>query len=189
MSRSLITLALIVVTAACGSSAPKSPEKTPPAKAPALLQTGEPVKFEVLETFLPGEDFAKANGWQRSDLTGMALTVPIRGSQASVTLRKDGVEIVVNIIDTVFNQSLYAPVAAFLTEGFSSKSPDGFKRATTMQGQPAFEEWTRADRTGGVTVLVGKRYLLHVQGTGIDTTDVVTRVATAIDLAKLAVLQ
>ena len=56
------------------------------------MQSGDPVKFEILETFLPGDDFVTKNGWQKRDLTGMALTVPIRGSQASLTLRKDGVE-------------------------------------------------------------------------------------------------
>ena len=184
MTRALVALALVVV-AACGSSS----QSAATASNVAAFQSGDPVKFEVLQGFLPADEFLTREGLQKSDMTGMALTVPIRGSQASLTLRKGDVEVVVDIIDTVFNQSLYAPVAAFLAEGFSTKDDRGYKKAVTFQNQPAFEEFTSAERTGGLTILVGKRYLVHLQGTGIASTDIVRAVASQINLTKLADLK
>ena len=183
MSRVFI-VALLACSMACGS------KKDDPTKSNlAAFQSGEPVKFETLQGFLPDDGYLTREGWHKSDLTGMALTVPIRGAQASVTLRKDNAEVVVDIIDTVFNQSLYAPVAAFLAEGFEAKDAKGYKRSITIQNQPAFEEWTSADRTAGLTVLVGKRYLVHLQATGLPSTDGVKAIASQINMAKLADLK
>lgn len=184
MLRALIVLA-VVSTTACGSSS----KSAATASNIAAFQSGDPVKFEVLQGFLPSDEFIIKDGWQKSDMTGMALTVPIRGSQAALTLRKGDVEVVIDIIDTVFNQSLYAPVAAFLADGFATNDARGYKKAITFQNQPAFEEFTSADRTGGITVLVGKRYLVHLQGTGIGSTDIVMSVASQMNLTKLAELK
>ena len=83
MSRVFI-VALLACSVACGS------KKDDPTKSNlAAFQSGEPVKFETLQGFLPDDGYLTREGWHKSDLTGMALTVPIRGAQASVTLRKD----------------------------------------------------------------------------------------------------
>ena len=46
MSRTLITLTLVLTTVACGSSPQKLTKAPQPAK-PALVHTGEPVKFDL----------------------------------------------------------------------------------------------------------------------------------------------
>jgi len=185
----LIVLTVVAAPAfsGCGSSEPK--EISIADAAQALQSTGEPVKFEALQGFLPGTDAIATAGWAKKEMTGMALTVPIKGSQASLTLKKGGSEVVIDIIDTVFNQSLYAPVAAYLSNGFYSSDGSGYKKAVSIGGQPAFEEWNRKDRTGGITVLVGKRFLVHVLGTDIDSMEPVTFVAGQVDMTRLAALK
>ena len=84
---------------------------------------------------------------------------------------------------------MYAPVAAYLSTGFSVTDENVYKKGLTIAGQPAFEEWDKNAKTGSVTMIVGKRFLLHVQTTGVDNTDLAKSVATRIDTAKLAALK
>ena len=67
------------------------------------------------------------------------LAEPMKGAQASLTLKKPGTQVVINIIDTVFSQSLFAPIATFLADGFSERSASGFKTSIKFQELPAFE--------------------------------------------------
>ena len=160
----LLLLMSLVLAPACSSST----QDTTPASTTAALQSGTPVPFESLQALLP-----TVPGWTRGEMTGMVLSVPMRGTQASLVLSRGETRMNVEIIDTVFNQTLYAPVAAYLDEGFAASTEDGTKRALKIQGQPAFEEFTTAGQSATVTVLVGKRFLIHVRTTGVpDTTSV-----------------
>lgn len=189
MPRSFHSLVIVALVSAAACSKP-APKKADLQRLATSLQTGaDPVKFEVLQEFLPPNDFIVSDGWQKKDMTGMALAEPIRGSQAQLTMRKGDASVVIDIIDTVFNQSLYAPVAAFLADGFAVKDEIGYKKAITIQGQPAFEEWARADRHAGITVLVGKRFLVHLQGTGFSSAEPLKTIAAQINMAKLALLK
>jgi len=184
-TRFLAVVAVLLI-AGCRSSEPQTMSI---ADAKALQSGGEPVKFEALQGFLPGTDAIASAGWEKKDMTGMALRQPVKGEQASRTRKKGDIEVVVDILDTVFNQSLYAPVAAYLSNGFNSSDANGYKKAVSVGGQPAFEEWNKKAHTGGLTVLVGKRFLVHVRGTGLDSMDSVTFVAGQIDLTRLAALK
>jgi hypothetical protein len=95
----------------------------------------------------------------------------------------------IEIIDTVFNQTLYAPVVAYLTEGFQTTTDDGTKRAAKVQDQPALEEFTQDSQTAALTVLVGKRFLVHVETTGVSDMTSARIAAAGIDMAKLAALK
>lgn len=184
--RLLVVLSLVTVSA-CSKPAPKKADLQRMATA---LQSGvEPVSFQTLQEFLPSSEFLASDGWQKNGMSGMALAEPVRGSQAQLTIRKGDTKIVIDIIDTVFNQSIYAPVATFLAQGFSTNDEIGYKKAITIQNQPAFEEWARTDRHAGITVLVGKRFLVHLQGTGFSSTDPVKAIAGQINMAKLAALK
>lgn len=186
--RSLV-VTVVVALAISGCHAANSKKADVVETAKSLQSSDEPVKFEALQGFLPSTDAIATAGWEKREMSGMALSVPIKGSQASITLKKGDAEVVVDIIDTVFNPSLYAPVAAYLSNGFSAKDANGYKKAVTVAGQPAFEEWNKTDRTAGLTVIVGKRFLMHVLGTGVDSTEPATFMAGQIDMARLAALK
>ena len=126
--------------------------------AVSAVQSGTPVPFESLQALLP-----TVPGWTRGEMTGMVLSVPMRGTQASLTLSRGDARMSIEIIDTVFNQTLYAPVVAYLTEGFQTTTDDGTKRAAKVQDQPALEEFTQDSQTAALTVLVGKRFLVPRQ--------------------------
>lgn len=183
------TVVIVAALAVSGCGSPDSKKGDVAETAKRLQSSDEPVKFEALQAFLPGTDAIATAGWEKKDMTGMTLTVPMKGSQASMTLKKGEAEVVIDIIDTVFNQSLYAPVAAYLGNGFYASTGNGYKKAVTVGGQPAFEEWNSKDRTSALTVLVGKRFLVHVLGTNVDSVEPVTFVAGQIDFTRLASLK
>ena len=130
-------LSAVLIIAAISVSACGSREKTSVPDVKALQSGVEPVKFEALQGFLPGTDAIATAGWGKKDMTGMALTVPMKGSQASMTLKKGEAEVVVDIVDTVFNPALYAPVATYFSNGFYASSGNGYKKAIAIGGQPA----------------------------------------------------
>lgn len=148
------------------------------------MQSGEPVKFESLQALMP-----EVAGWDKGEATGMSLSVPFKGAQASMTLKKGDDEISIEIVDTVFNQMMYAPLALYLSAGFSTSDENGYKKGLTISGQPSFEEWDKNAKTGSVTMIVGKRFIVHVQTTAVDNTELAKSVANRIDTAKLAALK
>lgn len=166
------------------SSCDSKNEKNTVAKAAAMQSAGEPVNFEVLKPLLP-----VMSGWEKKEVTGMMLAVPLKGAQVSERLVNGNAEVVVDIIDTVFNQSLYAPVAAFMEKDFSSSDANGYKRAITFQNEPAFQEWSSKDQTGGLTVLAGKRFLVHLRGKGLNSIEPLLGIASQINIAQLAALK
>lgn len=176
--RLLVAVALIAASACAGPAS----DATPAATASAL-HTGTPVPFEALQALLP-----TVPGWTRGEMTGMVLSVPLRGTQASLQLTRGDAAMSIEIIDTVFNQALYAPVAAYLADGFTSSTDGDTTRAVKVQGQPAFEQFTRDGQTAAVTVLVGQRFLVRVQTTGVPDMTSARGAADAIDMAKLAAL-
>jgi hypothetical protein len=176
----LLLLMSLVLAPACSSST----QDTTPASTTAALQSGTPVPFESLQALLP-----TVPGWTRGEMTGMVLSVPMRGTQASLTLSRGDARMSIEIIDTVFNQTLYAPVVAYLTEGFQTTTDDGTKRAAKVQDQPALEEFTQDSQTAALTVLVGKRFLVHVETTGVSDMTSARIAAAGIDMAKLAALK
>lgn len=190
MKPAIIAASVIVAALALSACSASESTKTSAVDAAKALQSGgEPVKFEALQGFLPGTDAVLTAGWQKKDMTGMVLSVPMKGSQASMTLTKGETEVVVDIIDTVFNQSIYAPVAAYLGNGFYSSTGNGYKKAISVGGQPAFEELNKKERSAGLTILVGKRFLVHTLGTNVDSVEPVSFITGQIDIARLANLK
>jgi hypothetical protein len=191
----LLLAATIATSSACGSPRPPGRRPKPDAQTAVpkvvneLQAKTEPVRFDVLQSQLPSDDYLKAEGWQKSDMTGFMLAEPMKGAQASITLKKAGTQVVINIIDTVFSQSLFAPIATFLADGYSEKDDNGFKTGIKIQGFPAFEEWTRQDRSAGLTVLVGQRFLVHLQGTAMNSTDPLKALASQINMVRLSALK
>lgn len=177
MARRLL-LSMVFVSACSGAQPRATPE------AMRALQGSEAVTFEALQALLP-----TVPAWTRGEMTGVVLSEPVRGTQASLTLSRGDARMTIEIVDTVFNQALYAPVAAYLDEGFTASTDARHTRAVRIHNQPAFEEFTTEDQRATVTVLVGKRFLVHVQTTGVPDTTSARNAAESIDMAKLAGLK
>jgi len=147
-------------------------------------KTVEPVAFDALAGVLPS-----VSGWQMAQPVGERMTSPFPLSQTETTYRQGAVQIDVKVVDTGFAQMLIAPWSMMLATGYSRESSDGYEKAVTVGGNPGFESWQKDSKNGDLNVLVGKRFLVTIEGHDLADTKVLHEFASKIDLGKLASLK
>ena len=143
----------------------------------------EPVDFKALQGILP-----TVSGWEREEPKGESMTVPVKFSQAETAYTKDEARIEVKIVDTAMSQLLTMPYQMFLMTGYSTKTDTGYEKATKVAGQPGWEKWDSAAKRAEVGLIVGKRFMVNVEGTNTDVKTVQDLIG-KIDLGKLAGLK
>ncbi|HEY0876528.1 MAG TPA: hypothetical protein VGD94_23845 [Vicinamibacterales bacterium] len=144
----------------------------------------EPVRFQDLIALLPEID-----GWEQEQPTGERMTSPFPTANAKATYTKGDARIDVEVVDSGFNQLLLAPAMMFLQSGYSVENTSGYEKATTVNGQPGWEKWDIPSKSGEVNALVGKRFLVTIEGDNIDDTNILKEVASKIDFGRLAALK
>jgi hypothetical protein len=187
----IVTLA-IVATAACGKSAEQQQaEDTAKAIADATksgadqMAAGvaamtkgleqmskastntEVVPFETL-----GATFPAFSGWTRAEVEGSTMTMPMKMSEAKTRYSDGDKRIRLEVVDAALAQMMFIPFSAFLTTNYSERSSSGYKKGTTVNGEPAFEEVNTRNDTAELTVVVAKRFIVKAhgnKGTGIET--------------------
>jgi hypothetical protein len=141
----------------------------------------DPVSFRELQTA-----FGDLKGWEKEKPTGERMTAPVSFSQASVTYRQGDASIDAKIVDSGFNQILMAPFAMFLTSGYEKETQDGYEKSVKIGEYPGWERWNSDGKDGELNAVIGKRFLLTLEGNGIESTKVLYELAQATDMAKLA---
>jgi hypothetical protein len=144
----------------------------------------DPVSFRDLQAAMP-----ELSGWERQKPTGERMTSPFAFSQASVAYTKGDAEIRLKIMDSGFNQLLFAPYTMFLASGYEKETDDGFERSANVAGNPGWEKWNKGDKEGELNVVVNKRFLVQIEGNGIDDVKALHSVLEQTDLKKLAALK
>ena len=158
--------------------------------ASALSGTGpdgkpvEPVAFQALQTTLP-----TVSGWERGDPQGQRMNMPFPFSESEAEYRKGDARIEVKVVDTGFAQMLIAPWSMMLAAGYSRESSDGYEKATTVSGHPAVEKWDQSSKRGELNVLVGKRFMVSLDGRRLDDTKALHEFASQMDFGKLAAMK
>ncbi len=158
--------------------------------AAALSGTGadgkpvSPVAFQALQTQLP-----KVSGWEMGEPEGERMTMPMPFSQIEADYRKGDANVDVRIVDTGMAQMLVAPWSMMIAAGYSKESSDGYEKATTIGGNPAVEKWSKRDNRGELNILVGKRFMITVEGRDLSGIQDVQAFASAMDFAAIAALK
>ncbi len=207
----VLSIAAVAVTAAaCGKSesqkaaeaaskrledAAKSAEKGDTAKSleemgkalGALASGGssgqkpvEPISFRDLQGAFP--DIA---GWEKGKPTGEKMTSPVPFSQATVKYTVGESTIEAKLVDSGFNQLLIAPMSMFLQAGYEKETEDGYEKATKVAGYPGWERWNSETKRGEVSAVVGKRFIMTVEGDNLTDTKPLYQV---VEKAKLGAL-
>jgi hypothetical protein len=144
----------------------------------------DPVSFRDLQALFPELD-----GWQKSKPTGERMSSPFSFSQAEVAYTKGDARIELKMVDSGFNQLLLTPYAMFLQAGYEKETEDGYEKSTTVNGQPGWEKWNTEGKRGELNALVGKRFLVTIEGDQIADAKALHDVAARIDMGKLASLK
>ncbi|MCL4811543.1 MAG: hypothetical protein KJ061_03610 [Vicinamibacteraceae bacterium] len=144
----------------------------------------EPVSFRDLQALFP-----TVEGWEMAKPSGEKMTSPFAFSKAEVDYQKGESSVSVEITDSGFNQMLFAPFMMFMAQGYEKETSEGYEKSTKVGDYPAWERWSSDTRDGELNVVVGKRFLVRVEGDGIDDMSVLHDVAKRIDMGKLAQLK
>ena len=147
--------------------------------------TGGTGKVEVLPFESLGAALPEVSGWQRGEVTGSSTSFPFPMSQTEATYENGEARIEVEIIDTALNQMLFAPFAMYLAGNYSERTSDGYRKGTSIKGQPGFEEVNTSDKTAEITLVVGKRFIVHARGRDV-AVEPVRAVLDRMDFGKLA---
>lgn len=206
----VLALALAVTVVGCGKSAEekqveetaKTAEKAAEEAAKGLEQVAkgleslangggsgdakpvDPVSFRELQALFPDID-----GWQKGKPLGERMSSPFPFSQAEVAYTKGDARIELKMVDSGFNQLLLTPYAMFLQAGYEKETADGYEKSTQVNGQPGWEKWNSEGKDGELNAVVGKRFLVQIEGDDIDDTKVLHEVAGKIDMGRLAALK
>ena len=142
----------------------------------------EPVTFQALQTHLP-----KVSGWEMDgEPEGERMTSPVPFSQVEARYKKGDSRMEVKIVDTGFAQLLLMPWNMMLASGYSKESSSGYEKATTVGGNPALEKWNKNSKNAELDVLVGKRFMVTIEGHDVDDTKAVQEFASKFDFNALA---
>jgi hypothetical protein len=117
------------------------------------------------------------------------MTSPFPFSTTEARYTKDDARIEIKMTDSGFNQLLLTPYAMFLTAGYEKETSDGYEKSTKVNGQPGWEKWNSEGKDGELNALVGKRFLLQIEGRQIEDIKVLHDVAGKIDMGRLAALK
>jgi hypothetical protein len=142
-------------------------------------------KVEVLPFEKLGEAFPEVSGWTRGEVTGETTSFPMAISRSEANYTKGDSRIEVEVVDAALSQMLFAPFSMFLAANYSERSSHGYKKGTSVKGEPAFEEVNTQDNTAEITVVVAKRFIVTsrgARGTGIEP---VRAVLEQMDFSKL----
>lgn len=141
-----------------------------------------PVSFKTLLTYLPAEIGGMPQSNPRGETSSMGEW---KYSNASADYEGGELSARVEISDYAYINMLYAPVRMWLKMNISRESTEGFEHTVEVAGYPAYEKFQNSGKRGELTVLVGDRFIVNINTTGLDE-DAPRKVAEAMALKKLA---
>ena len=144
----------------------------------------EPIAFQTLQTHLP-----KVPGWEMDEPEGQRMTMPVPFSQVETDYRKGDAHVELTIVDTGMAQLLIAPWSMMLAAGYEHETSDGYEKAVNIAGNPAIEKWHKRDKSGELNILVGKRYMVTIDGRDVADIKELHQFASAMNLNAIAALK
>ena len=154
------------------------------AKEAQDMKAVEPVHFAKLIELLPKAPSGwAADGEPRGETTN---AMGFKVSMAEQSFSTEGKSLRVKITDGAFNAPLYTVIT--LAAQFARESSEGYEKGVTLDGNPGVEKWRKNGGDAELNVVIGKRYFVEIEGSGI-TPELVRGVWGSVDRAKLAGLK
>jgi hypothetical protein len=140
--------------------------------------------YADLQKYLP----ASVNGYTREEPDGESINMAGASySTASVNFKKDnGDNIKVTLMDYNAAYGMYSSVTALWAMGMSVDSPEEKAEGVKFDGSiGGWEDYHKKTKDATITLGIGYRFWLEVEGTNQDGVDFVKSVAKTMDLSKL----
>jgi hypothetical protein len=140
----------------------------------------EPMTFQALETALPD-----LSGWKMAKPEGERMTSPIPFSKTETDYQNGEERVEVSITDTAAAMMLLMPVRMMVATGYSRETSNGYEKAVSVNGMPAVEKWSSANKDGELTVLVNDRFIVQFDGRNVSGVKTLHDFAAKTDFGKL----
>lgn len=154
------------------------------AKETQEMKAVHPVHFSKLVELLPKAPAGwEADGEPRGETTSaMGFSI----STAEQRFSREGQSLRVKIMDGAFNAPLYTIIT--MAAQFARESTEGYEKGVTIDGNPGIEKWRKDGGDAELNVVVGKRFFVEVDGSGV-TPELVRAVWDSVDRKRLAALK
>ena len=141
----------------------------------------DPMTIDALKTALPD-----LSGWEKGKATGERMSSPVNYAEAKVTFTKGDSAVDVKIVDSAMNQLLVAPFSMFLAVGYEKETDHGYEKGVKIGEYPGWERWDGEGKEGELNAIVGKRFIVQIEGRNIENMKVLHSTMENINLKKLA---
>jgi|SRR6185503_11468272 len=141
----------------------------------------DPMTIDALKTALPD-----LSGWEKGKPTGERMSSPVNYAEAKVTFTKGDSAVDVKIVDSAMNQLLIAPFSMFLAVGYEKETDHGYEKGVKIGEYPGWERWDGEGKEGELNAIVGKRFIVQIEGRNIENMKVLHSTMENINLKKLA---
>ncbi len=118
-------------------------------------------------------------------MTDQESTAPERSTHVVVTFTRDSEKMELEVADTGGATRAIESLEAMAGSTTNRKVGNGYFKGTTVGDFPAVEAWNTADRVGELSVLIRRRYIIHVAGSGLKDAAPMRALAQAVDTSRL----
>jgi hypothetical protein len=143
----------------------------------------EPIDFRRLKELLPQElaGFEKSgNSGERTNMFGVSVS-QVKQSFKSADGKQN---IDLEITDPGSLAGPFAIANAWFNLDIDKETDRGYEKTSTVAGRKLHEKWSKSNKQGTATLIVGNRFLVEIDGRGLEMNDLKALLA-KIDLAKL----
>ena len=181
MRRSLSAIAmtaLAVGSPACNKEeAPAPPQAAASPAAPAL---GTLVSLADLRASVP-----EFRGWTRGEIVAQEATAPERSTHVTVIFTRGSEKLELEVADTGGAPRAIESLENIAGSGTNRTVGNGYFKGTTVGSFPAVESWNTVEKLGELSVLIRRRYIIHVTGSGLRDAQPMRALAELVDTSRL----
>jgi hypothetical protein len=182
--RTLAAIAAVTLTvgsAACNrdeAAVPAStavPTPSPDAAPPVTL-----VSLADLRASVP-----EFRGWTRGEMTAQEGTDAQRSTQVLTTFTRGNEKLELELADTGGAPRAIESLEQMAGSTTNRTVGNGYFKGTMLAGFPAVESWNTVEKVGELSVLIRRRYIIHVAGSGLADAAPMRALAEAVDTSRL----
>ena len=174
------TAALAVGCAACGKDAPTPTPAVTPATTPAATPAVTLVSLADLRASVP-----EFRGWTRGELVAQESTSEERGTHVVTTFTRESEKLELEIADTGGAPRAIESLEHIAGSNTNRTVGNGYFKGTMLGEFPAVESFNTQEKLGEVSVLIRRRFIIHVAGSGIKDAAPMRALAQAVDTSRL----
>lgn len=180
-TRAVVIAAALAAVAAC-SGPGETPEATP---APGAAAAPSPAPVTLVSLTDLRASVPEFRGWTRGDMTAQEGTAPERSTHVVVTFTRGSERMELEIADTGGAPRAIESLEDIAGSPTNRSVANGYFKGTTIAGFPAVESWNTVDKLGELSVLIRRRYIIHVAGSGLADATPMRALAEAVDTSRL----